>query len=110
MGGVVRDAEVAPLIPAPFLDYRSLCGGKPAATTEKAVVFPVMALWVTGCVVVEGAVAVATAVIVVVVGEFEELRNTEMESEVSSVEAGVNLPVMVVLSPEPMELNPMQPE
>lgn len=42
------------------------------ATTEKAVVFPVMALWVTGCVVMEGAVAVALADIVVVVGEFEE--------------------------------------
>lgn len=42
------------------------------ATTEKAVVFPVMALWVTGCVVMEGAVAVALADIVVVAGEFEE--------------------------------------
>jgi hypothetical protein len=82
----------------------------PVATTEKAVVFPVMALWVTGCVVMEGAAAVATAVIVVVVGEFEELLTTEMEPEGLSVEAGENLPVMVVFCPAPRELNPTQPE
>jgi len=74
------------------------------------VVFPVMALWVTGCVVVEGTVAVATAAIVVVVGEFEELLTTEMEPEALSVEAGVNFPLMSALCPGPRELNPTQPE
>jgi hypothetical protein len=95
---------------ARFFYYSSLCGGKPAATTEKAVVFPVMALWVTGCVVMEGTVAVATAAIVNVVGEFEELQTREMEPEASSVEAGEYLPVMVVYFPDPRQLNPTQPE
>jgi len=108
--GVVRDAEVAPRIAAPFFYYWSLSGGKPAATTEKAVVFPVVALWVTGCVVVEGAAAVATADIVIVVGEFEELLTKEMEPEALSGEAGENLPVMVVFCRAPRDFNPTQPE
>ena len=78
----------------------------PAATTEKAVVFPVMALWVAGCVVMEGTVAVATAAIVIVVGEVEELLNTELELEALSVEAGENLSVVVVCWPAPREINP----
>jgi hypothetical protein len=110
VGGVVLDAEVGPLIAAPFLYSSSVCGGVPAATTEKTVVFPVMALWVAGCVVVEGIVAVATAAIVIVAGEVEELLTTEMEPEALPVQAGVNLPVMVVLCPAPMELNATQPE
>lgn len=65
-----------------------------------------MALWVTGCVVMEGAVAD----VVVVLGEFEELLTTEMEPEASSVEAGEYLPVMVVFFPDPRELNPTQPD
>ena len=107
---VVRDAEVAQLIAALFFYDCSLSGGKPAATTEKAVVFPVMALWVAGCVVKEGTVAVATEAIVIVVSEFEELRTTEMEPESLSVEAGVSFPPMSVLRPGPRELNPTQPE
>jgi len=110
VGGVVRDAEVAPRIATLFFYYSSLCGGKPAATTEKAVVFPVMAFWVAGCVVMEGTVAVATAAIVVVVGEFEELLTTEMEPEALSGEAGENLPVMVVFCRAPRDFNPTQPE
>jgi hypothetical protein len=109
-GCVVRDAEVGPLMVAQFVYYRSLSGGVPAATTEKAVAFPVMALWVAGCVVVEGTVAVATAAIVIVDGEVEESLTREMEPEALSVEAGENLPVMVVFWPLPMELNPTQPE
>jgi hypothetical protein len=104
------EAEVGPLIVAPFLYSWAVCGGVPAATTEKAVVFPVMALWVAGCVVVEGTVVVATAAIVIVASEVEELLTTEMESEALPVEAGVNLPVMGVRCPAPMELNPTQPE
>jgi hypothetical protein len=74
------------------------------------VVFPVMALWVAGCVVVEGAAAVAAVAIVVVVGEFEELLNTEMESEALSVEADENPPVLVVFCDAPREVNATQPE
>lgn len=33
-----------------------------------------------------------------------------MEPEALSAEAGVNSPIMVVLCPVPMELNPTQPE
>jgi hypothetical protein len=94
----------------PFLRYSSLCGGVPAATTEKVVVFPVMALWVAGCVVMEGAVVVATGAIVIVASEVEELLNTELESEASPLEAGVDIPVMVVLCPSPWETHPAQRE
>ncbi len=110
MDGVVRDVEAAPLIVAPFVYYWSLCGGGPAATTEKVMAFPVMALWVTGCVVVEGIVAVVTAAIAIVAGKVEELLATELEPEALSMEAGENLSVMVVFCPESMELNPTQPE
>ncbi len=73
-------------------------------------VFPVMALWVAGCVVMEGAVAVATVANVIVAGEVEEVLNTEMESEPSPSGAGVNFPAMVVLCPSPKETSPAQPE
>jgi hypothetical protein len=110
VGGVVRDAEVALLIAALLFYYSSLCGGKPVATTEKAVVFPVMALWVTGCVVMEGAVAVALADIVIVVGEFEVLLTTEREPEELSLGPGESPPMMGVLCPAPRDFNPTQPE
>jgi hypothetical protein len=110
VGSVVWDAEVTLSRAAPVLCYSSLSGGVPAATTEKAVVFPVMALWVAGCVVMEGALVVATGAIVIVAGEVEELLNTEMDPEVSPLGAGVDLSDMVVPCPSLREANPAHRE
>jgi hypothetical protein len=57
VGGVVYEEEVAPLIAAPFFCHWYLSGDRPFTATEKVAVCPAATVWLTGCVIMDGATA-----------------------------------------------------
>ena len=57
VGGVVYEEDVAPLIAAPFFCHWYPSGDVPLTATEKVAVCPVATVWLTGCVVMDGATA-----------------------------------------------------